>query len=635
MEISILNRFCASLCDAVSESSATDTDGGKRLTGRAFVDWLEKTHLFVIPLDDRSTWYRFHHLFQDLLQVELKRARSEKEIRAIHVRASQWFEGEGLVDEALKHAHSAEDIKRVVHIVEKNRQSALNTDQMYVLANWLSRIPESVVFQSAELLLARAWVCQHQYRLVEIEQILDQVYSLLRKDGGHQHQHAEVSFFRGCLQFFHGDGAGSLKYLKEALEWIPISFYEVRAESEVYYSLACQMEGQKDRAIDMLDHQLKANPLSVDLRKTRLLAAAVYVNFVSGDLAEAKSCNLQFRQFVERGYFPYAEVWCDYLQGLINLQTNELDTAIEFLERSVEQRFVAHRRAAVDSLVGLMLASAAAGQRDKSSIALQQLHKYTASLNDPACLAIADSGEARLAILQGQPEHAANWLEKTSIPPPEVMLWWQEVPCLTWCRVSIAEGTAGRLREAEKQLKNHAAMAEAHHNITQSITILTLLAVTLEKQGKTKKALTFLERAVMLAQPGSIIFPFLELGLPMAELLDQVDAEGPVREFVDHLLATFSEPTPVPARKAVRDSDLDAETGNSPAAAKSLMTLRELEILPFLGEGLSNREISERIQVTPETVKKHLKNIFQKLGVGSRARAVVKARSLGILPEDH
>jgi LuxR family maltose regulon positive regulatory protein len=195
---------------------------------------------------------------------------------------------------------------------------------------------------------------------------------------------------------------------------------------------------------------------------------------------------------------------------------------------------------------------------------------------------------------------------------------------VTHCRALIAEGSRDGLAEAEAQLLGLVEMSEAHHNTLQLISILTLLAMVFEKQARTDEALTGLERALTLAHPGGLVFPFLELGTPMTALLSQLPRDTTSGPFIEQILAAA---TPV-----------GSPAGTGPTRVKrppvDLLTDREAEILELLPQRLQNKEIATRLFISPQTVNSHLKNVYKKLGVSNRRQAVARAAELGLLSLD-
>jgi LuxR family maltose regulon positive regulatory protein len=628
LSTSILDRFTAALCDVLCGPDSGQ--GESEIDGVDFITKLQNENLFLITLDTENGWFRYHHLFQDLLRNQLKRRYSSEEIATLQSRASEWFEGVGLIDEAVKHALVAGDVERAVQVVERHRQSALNDDQWYALEKWLTLLPETVVQERTELLMARAWVFLHHFRFEAVFPILDHVESLLDQNSAKKPLPGEVALMRGYILYFLGDGASSLKYIEEALEQIPVSFYEARAQSEVIFALASQMQGQKEQALRGLDDLLAHYDSPKDLRKTRLVVTYVFIHLITGDLAEAEVSNRRLREVATRGRYAYAEAWVAYLQGLIHLHRHELEAAVEFLRRSVAQRFIHFKRTAVDSITALMLAYQALGRLDKAQETQQLLREYAASLEDPLLWALVGSSEARLALMQGRSEPAVRLIGSSASLGNEAMLWWLDVPSVTCCRALIAAGSPANLDEAEERLRALTEVIEGHHNTVHLIEILSLRAVAREKQGKTEEALTILERAVTLARPGGFIFPFLEIGAPMDDLLKRLFEQNVAPDYIKSILSAFGGIQP-------------AAVSNTPAAdiislsiptLKSLiepLTNRELDVLELLAHRLQNKEIAEKLFISPSTVKTHLKNIYQKLDVKSRRQAVSKANALKIL----
>lgn len=630
LSTSILNRFSAPLCDALLQTDKTSATRG--IDGQEFVNWLRNENMFVISLDTENRWFRYHHLFQDLLQSQLKRRLRFEEISTLHSLASEWFEGKGLIGEALECWLSAGDVERAAQLVERHRQSALNDDQWFTLEKWLTLLPETVVQERTELLIARAWVFLHLFRFDEVFPLLDHIESLLDQDSAQKPLRGEIALMRGYILYFFGDGASSLKYIEEALEQIPVSFYEARAQSEVIFALASQMQGQKEQALRGLDDLIVHYDSPNELRKSRLVVTYVFIYLLTGDLAKAEVSNRRLRNIATRSRSVYAEAWATYLQGLIHLHRNELEAAVEFLRRSVAQRFIHFKRTAVDSITALMLAYQALGRQDEVQETQQLLREYVASLDDPLFRTLVASSEARLGLMQGRPKPAVRWLERSASPDDETMLWWLDVPSVTYCRALITVGSPARLDEAEERLRALTEVAEGHHNTVHLIEILSLRAVALQKQGKAEEALTVLERALTLARPGGFIFPFLELGPPLADLLNRLVKKNVVVDYIGEILSAFSNEETGTGQDVSDDQSVQRSSLSNQALVEPL-TNRELEIIDLLAQRMSNKEIAEKLFISPETVKRHTINIYQKLGVNSRREAVDKAHALGLLGE--
>jgi len=631
---SILDRFCAEVLDAVCEPADPAAPSG--FTASDFLDELGKSNLFTIALDARRKWFRYHHLFQQLLRNELQRDRGSDHVSGLHLRASRWFEGEGLIDEAIKHALAAEDMRRVVRLVIRHRHEALNESQWYVLDRWLALVPAGTVQQHAELLMARAWITLSYYYLVEaVPPILAEVESLVGDKSGDEQVRGELAVCRGYVFWLMGNGAESLQHLDVGLEQIPVSHTDFRSHAEMIFAQANQMVGREQQGMRFLDDLLAPSESLEPMREARLLISRVFIHVVAGDLLGAKLANRRMGEIVKRGAPAYVRIWTSYIQGVIHLQRCEWEAAVEHLGRSVANRFIHHARAAVDSMAGLMLAHQALGQEEEAQATLQTLNEYVAPLRDPAMESLVVSAEARLAILQGQSEAARRWVEASEPPPDGALLWWIDIPSITRCRATVAVGSPGGLVKAEAQLREWVKVAEAQHNTCHLIRVLTLLATACDRQDKTEEALGTLERAVALARKGDLVLPFVELGTPMVDLLGKLAKKREFTARVERLVTAFGTPTD-------RSTTPEAGAGKHPVqrlekrrvvASRNLvgLTNRELDVLELLALRLQNKEIADRLSISDQTVGSHLKQIYQKLGVHGRRKAVERAVETGIL----
>jgi LuxR family maltose regulon positive regulatory protein len=631
---SILDRFCAEVLDAICE--ATDRAAAAGFAAADFLEHLRKNNLFTISIDAQGRWFRYHHLFRELLKEELQRLHGPDHVSALDLRASQWFEDDGLIDEAIKHALAAEDMDRVVQLITRHRHAALNTGRWYDLQKWLSLIPDGIVLQRAELLLARAWILlNHRLQIEPVPALLDRVESLLGDDLGLEPIRGELALCRGYFLWLTGDGASSLEQMKVAIDRIPVSHVEVRSHAEIVFAVSTLMTGTKEQAIRFVEDRLPSDDSTQDVRRSRLLFALVFVHLVAGDLPSAELAIRRLRRVVKRIGSVFALAWTDYIQGIIHLIGCEWEAAIEYLERAVTRRFGHNRRAATDSCVGIMLAYQALGQEDQARGAIQVLHDYVAYQDDPASKFMTISAETRLALLQRQPRAAELWLDSGDPPPEGFLFWWIDVPLVTRCRAMIGSGSPGSLTEAVARLQEYAALNEAHHNTLQLIEALALLTMAYEKQGKTEEALEALERSVTMAGKGNVLLPFVELGTPMVDLLHKLAGEREFIARVERLVTAFGTPmdrsiAPEPGAGKFPTGRAD---GQRAAAGRNLQNLtnRELDVLELLALRLQNKEIAARLNISYQTVGSHLKQIYQKLGVQGRREAVERAVERRIL----
>jgi LuxR family maltose regulon positive regulatory protein len=628
LRTAILDRFCGPLCEAVCVSG-TETFSCE-LEGWEFIAWLKKEKMFLIALDAENRWFRFHHLFQKLLSNQLKRHFSAEDINALHTRASAWFAENGLVEEAIRHALAAGDAIGAAQLVEQYRQAMLNSDRWYVFEKWLSMLPDAVIQQRPELLLAQVWVHYYHFRHALIPSILDVVESLLTNKPKEQPLYGEIYLFRGVICFFQGDGELSLKYIEDALERIPEDYHMIRGFTEILFGVAGQMDGQKERVVNVLSDLLHQQPLN-DVRKVRVMVSLVYVHIISGDLSVAAALNQQLRNFAISINSTQYIAWSLYIQGLVHFCLNELDMAIHYLGQATELSYILLRRVSVDSLAGLALVYQAAQQTDKADATLERLFEYIHSLDDPALLDIAHSCRARMALIKGEAVFAPGLPGINTTLGGEAMAIYLEIPAITQCRVLIAEGSDASLQEAENKLQECLELSQCQYNTFQMIPIKVLQALGLEKQGRTDEALAVLEEAVDLTKPGGLIRPFVEAGPTMEDLLKRLVEKDVALDYIGQLSAAFRKDQNG-VNHGIYETQAEGRpsVGNQPLVAP--LTNRELEILDLLRQRLRNKEIAAILFISPKTVKKHLENIYGKLNVSSRQQAVEKSQMLGVHP---
>jgi len=621
LKTSILDRFCEQLCTAVCAVDAPP--GSTDLNGGQFVDALQRCNLFTIPLDAEGKWYRCHHLFQELLQGELESSRDPDEIAALHSRASAWFERQGLVDEALDHAIKGGHIEETAGIIERNLRPIINEGRWHVVARWLSKLPESVIEMRPEILIAHVFSSYFRMEVDKFPPILDRIDDLM---GGGPNTHSlsgEVAMFRGVYESLGGSSARGLEHLEQALDQIPVTQTIVRATTELWYLLTCQMEGQRKQADQALAEWLGEKTPLHPLRHTMLLQAAGAMALIAGDLETLEQINKRKREVGAIHKVVNFLAWCDYFDGMSHLQHGHFDEAIRFLKSVSDSRYFNFVRAATDAMAALTIAYQARGLAQQAADVLESLREFTTHIGGPYAV-FADSCAIRLRIMQGQSVTAVSWTGMSAAAPSRPMQIWFDNPLITGCRAMIAEGTAESLDLAHERLRAYIEFNEGHHNTFQLIGLLALQAMAFNKRDKSEEALAALGRAVELAQPGGFIFPFLELGSPMAQLLRGLPERDSHATFVKRILSAFEG-----TEEKVAVDDASQPRGSRPPLDQ--LTNRELGILELLAQRLFDKEIAAKLNISASTVNSHCKSIYQKLDVSNRRQAVAKGTELGIL----
>jgi LuxR family maltose regulon positive regulatory protein len=342
---------------------------------------------------------------------------------------------------------------------------------------------------------------------------------------------------------------------------------------------------------------------------------------------------LSLNEVAEKRGYLYAKQWGAYLQGLIHFYRNELEGAIDCFNQALEHKHMLHSRAVIDSMAGLMIAYHAKGKMDKAEDMLSHLSGYAESLDDQDSSVVIWSCKARLSMLQDEKRAASLYL--SSVPPPsENMIWWLEIPAVTYCRALIDRGGKQALENGEKLLKQFLQMNKDNHNVCQQIQIMPLLSLVYCRQKRFNEAMKILKHAVKLAEPGGWIRPFCEGGSFMVDMLEEMRKQKFAAGFIMRLLDSIrggqpAEPAATPP--ALVSEEPPPKDFSAPQALIEPLTNRELDVLEFLEKRYQNKEIAEKLFISTETVKGHLKNIYQKMSVGGRREAVLEAKRLKII----
>jgi len=633
LSTSILDRFCVPLCDVLC---APDLEPGEgEIDGQGFITLAQQSNLFMIPLDTENRWVRYHHLFQNLLQSQLKRTCSPKEIATLHSRASEWFESQGLITESIEHALEAGDAKSAAKIIERHRNEEFIADRWHVVVRWLAMLPAEIKRERPKLLLAEAWIGTMKHQLHRVPMLLDQAESLPRSQTEDLTLSGEIGFFRGYITYFEGQAESSLKYLEDSASQLAITKSPFLGDAELFLGLARSMVGEKDRAVRGLEARIGEVDPSENYLLSRLIASLAFIHLLWGDLHLARGEAQNLQRVSTKHKLGLAEAWSYYFLACTHLHVGELEPASLHFAQAVEQRYVLEPRAALDALAGLVLTQQFMGLGDEAAESCHRLQEFAQELHERNYLSLAQSCQARLSLLQGDVNSAVEWGRSVDESPVLAELFmWLEAPSITQARVLIAAGSEQSLLNATKLLQSIRDLCEACRLTCQIIEVAVLQSLALDQLARADEAFHALEEVVSLAGPRGWIRPFVEAGPPMADLLKRLQKQSEAVDYIERLLAAFTNFQFTSDDLRFESEALTAIRNQKSKIQNSLvepLTNRELEILELLAQRLQNKEIADKLFVSIETVKTHLNNIYQKLQVSNRREAVNQARRLGIL----
>jgi len=620
IKIAILDRFCGSLCEAICQTDAAPES--QRLTGETFIDWLEGENLFLIPLDDQHQWFRFHHLFQELLLGILQEQSGADEIAAIRRRASDWFAANDLIDEALKYALHAGDLQSAVDLIGQHRYSLMNTDQWRRLDNWINLLPSEVVSQDALLMSTKAYIALHLGQDAEIissmrraEQILA---DLPHESEAYEIAQSEIDVIQLVLKLILGQPPEPIDWVERSLQRLPVNALQIRLLAFALKGVHLQIYGDLKAGVTVVRNALAgaAWPESLQAKMMHYLAI-IYTQ--AGDLNGILASAQMGLEISEKIQSAETLSWCRYHLGVAHFLRNEFSQAEPILSAFLEEPVAAAPNYFAQGAFMLALIYDA---QDRTGHADRIIHFLTDLFRETSAVLAANYTAAfrvELLLRRGKFTEARR-LSKNVDFEFRFPVWLPYTPQLTLIKLLLAEGSHQSLAEARSRLNDLDEVMRRVNRVNVRIDVLALQTLVCNAQGDEPAALKNLETALTLGEVGGFIRSFIDLGPPMAKLLLRSKEQKTDREYagyIEQILGAF------PKNQLT-------EAG----ATHELLTDREYEVLSLLAKRLSYREIAEQLVISLPTVKSHTLNIYSKLGVNKRMQAVEKAVEVGILPKD-
>lgn len=624
IESSVLNRFCSELIEDITmdNNKLKEGDAGKI----DLIQWLIKSNMFLTSLDAEQKWFRYHHLFQQLLQNQLIRRKTTEQIHEIHKLASQWFEKNNFIHEAIEHCLKAQDPDCAIAIIEKYWEETFDKDLWYQVEGWLDMIPEEILLQSVSLLLARLWILQKRHRVSEIPALIDLINNIKAKRTDKEEGY--MAFAKCMNHLFTGDFQKALDYAEKALQLIPKTHYIFRADTYGWWTVAMQVNGRGDEAVRSAKEALKnMDPPGEPIQTVRRMMHPNFVYMVNADLILVEKNIETF--FTLPDISPYILAFGWYFKASTSWWSNDLKGAISGFEKVITYKYQCRPRIVIEAYICMAIALQQLNRYTEANRAMNSGVQFAEGTKDPVNINIITSGQIRLKLLQGELGTAEKWLRTTKHEKLGVsMLWWIEVSAITQCRVLIAINTAESLGKAEELLINHKEYSESIFNKLRVIEIVVLQARVALKLKREKDAKAALKYALELAEEGYAIRPFVEGVADLKELLLLLKKQQIGVGLIDLILANIKNNPDVSIQTKEHLKQIHKLKHSNQYVA---FTRKESEILLCVSDGLRNQEIADKLFNSEQTIKKHLSNMFQKLQVRNRLSLVAKAKELGML----
>jgi LuxR family maltose regulon positive regulatory protein len=629
LQTAILDGLNGPLCDAVTG----------REDGAEMLEALERGNLFVVPLDDRRRWYRYHHLFADVLRTHAMETRPDR-AATLHRRASEWYERNGMAADAISHALAAKDFERAAGLIELAWPTMEGGPQSAAWLGWVRALPDKLVRARPVLstwygyaLLGRAEMEAAESRLNDAERMLANPAAGMVVVDERQFEFLLATIATGRAYFAQalGDVAGTVKHARQALELLPGSDPVRREQATGLLGLACWANGDLEAAGRVFaDYNLK-------LRTARNIPDAVGTAYVladirmaQGHLREATHVLEQTLQFVLDQGEPTPPDAADLYRGLGEQfrERGDLESAARYLSRSRElggktgQLGWPYRLCIAEALMKQVH-----GDGDGALVLLYEAERHYIRTPLPVVRPVP-AMKARIWVLQGRKAEALGWARELGLSVDDDLSYLREFEHITLARILQARyknDPDGSIRKTMTLLERLLKAAEEGGRRGSVIEILVLLSLAHEAKGDVPLALASLERALTLAEPEGYVRIFVDEGAPMAELLTKMNASDTPRApgmdtWIDTLLAALGKRTPAGTSKA-----------SSPGPLAPLLSEREGDVMRLLGTDLKGPEIARELFISLNTLRTHTKNIFGKLGVNDRRAAVRRAGELGLL----
>jgi LuxR family transcriptional regulator, maltose regulon positive regulatory protein len=597
LRTAILDRLCGPLCDAVLPDSAA--------SGQATLAYLECANLFIVPLDNERRWYRYHHLFGELLRQRLHQQQPEG-VTDLHIRASGWYEAHGLELEAFHHAAAANDVERAVRLLEGRGMPLLFRGAVQPVLRWLASLPTAVLDAHPALWVTYASALLFIQQIAGVEEKLQAAEAALpdgTPDPIFRDLIGHIAVIRATLAVTRLDADTIMVQAQRALACLHPHNLPVRAAATWALGFAQYLQGDRAAAAQAYHEALAASEAIGHF--IIILMSTMGIGEIEERANRLHLAAEHYRHALALAGDPSLPVACAAHLGLarIHYAWNDLATADQHGEQS---RYLARQIANTDRLVAaeLFLARLRLAQGDPDGAAAllahigPQIHQPHVALQLPEYTSV----QLLLYLHQGQLAAAAELAQTHDLP-------------LSQARVALALGDPAA---ALATLVAYRQQAEARAWADERLKALVLQAVAYQALGERETAVAVLAEALTLAASDGLIRPFVDEGPPLARLLADVAARGVMLEYVRTLLAAAAVETPL------------SETSTLPLLHERL-SVREREVLHLIAQGCSNREIGEQLDLALDTVKGHNRRIFEKLQVQRRTEAVAHARELGLL----
>jgi LuxR family transcriptional regulator, maltose regulon positive regulatory protein len=635
LDTSVLDRLCGPLCDAVTGPA----DG---MPGSAVLEMFERRNLLLVPLDDHRRWYRYHHLFGDVLQARLLAERPE-DVAGLHARASGWYDTAGEVEAAVRHAFAAGDLDRAADLIELATPELRRQRAEALLRSWVPLVPAEVLARRPVLAsnLVGALMASNTFegvseRLDALERSLSSPPEPLtiRNEDEWARLPAQVATHRAGLALVGGNVPATLAHAEDALARAATNDGLTVASASALKGLVSWSNGDLLTALHA--YQAATQGLAAMGHVSDVLACTVTLvdlELQLGDVDAAHDAAERALELAEATAGDLGSRGAEVVRGTADMWTALARVA---WERGNNEDATQHLRRAGD----LGEAAGLPQQPYRWRVAMAHLRESegdtaaaAALLSEAARLFNSDFSPnarpvpavlARLHLRVGDLAAARSWAATAGVAPGADLDYLHEYEHLTLARLLLAEhhatGNLDRLDQAAELLERLHDAATTAQRTAARVEALLLLAVAADTGGRADEARSWVQTAAELTRPGGWVRPFLDAGPRAMELLGQLPGET---RFSAAVAAAAGGPSHTATRSAASLMSAGAEL-----PLVEPLSSRELDVLRLLGSDLDGPAIARHLGVSLPTVRTHTQHIYAKLGVNNRRAAVRRAHQL-------
>ncbi len=613
---SILEYMNGSLCDAVTGQT----------NGQAMLEQLERANLFLITLDEQKHWYRYYHLFSDMLQLRLRQQYPDF-VPQLYRRASAWLEQHNMLIDAVKYALASGDSEYIMMIVEHNMWSFILQEDFPQLRSWLEQLPQDTYAAHPALSCLRAWT----FLMAGNSQAYEQALLIAEHNRSSQQQTdltGRICALRAYKALLCNDGLSAITWAQQALQQASEDDILLRSCAQVSLAAGYLFHGELIRAQALLLEVSQTYGHDLDCKvATRLymceiqaiqgylqsVAHALHAMLLAIDTHQWHSAVAHMR--LAYIYYEWNNLSAARDHWQQTMQLTEISPYTSFF--LMERYMLAARLARVQ------------GEADQVMAWLDQAEQYAHRFGENA-LALARTTALRVQfyVKQGNVTAALSWLEHYKATPIAAMSTYEKA---AWsqiqARIHLVQGHA-----LSTIILLEETLAQVQGRVGDEISLLLLLTLAYHGAGNKQSALQTLERALGLGESQEYIRSFVDEGTVIAELLSALyskcrrhrssERQGISLSYLHNLLMAFGKDVPLPIWLVPPTSEV---------IQCASLSEREQEVLKLVADGLSNQQIAQQLIVTVSTIKTHLNNIYSKLNVHTRLQAVNKAYAIGLL----